>query len=163
MIPRCSNRTWGLAIVRGLQKLGVGRFFLSPGARGSALVAAVAEAGIDATIHYDERGMSFAALGWSMATGRPVVCITTSGSAVANLLPACVEAFHSGVPLIFVTADRPRFAAQARIKRSTNPESSEPSSELPLTCPVPEIPPKSRPFSKTWRPPRLAKIPAPST
>jgi 2-succinyl-5-enolpyruvyl-6-hydroxy-3-cyclohexene-1-carboxylate synthase len=70
-------------------------------------VAAVAEAGIDATIHYDERGMSFAALGWSMATGRPVVCITTSGSAVANLLPACVEAFHSGVPLIFVTADRP--------------------------------------------------------
>jgi 2-succinyl-5-enolpyruvyl-6-hydroxy-3-cyclohexene-1-carboxylate synthase len=51
--------------------------------------------------------MSFAALGWAMATGRPAVCITTSGSAVANLLPACVEAFHSGVPLIFVTADRP--------------------------------------------------------
>jgi 2-succinyl-5-enolpyruvyl-6-hydroxy-3-cyclohexene-1-carboxylate synthase len=51
--------------------------------------------------------MSFAALGWAMATGHPAVCITTSGSAVANLLPACVEAFHSGVPLIFVTADRP--------------------------------------------------------
>jgi 2-succinyl-5-enolpyruvyl-6-hydroxy-3-cyclohexene-1-carboxylate synthase len=70
-------------------------------------VAAVAEEGTDSTIHYDERGMSFAALGWAMATGRPAVCITTSGSAVANLLPACVEAFHSGVPLIFVTADRP--------------------------------------------------------
>jgi 2-succinyl-5-enolpyruvyl-6-hydroxy-3-cyclohexene-1-carboxylate synthase len=70
-------------------------------------VAAVAEEGIDSTIHYDERGMAFAALGWAMATGRPAVCITTSGSAVANLLPACVEAFHSNVPLIFVTADRP--------------------------------------------------------
>jgi 2-succinyl-5-enolpyruvyl-6-hydroxy-3-cyclohexene-1-carboxylate synthase len=70
-------------------------------------VAAVAEEGIDCTIHYDERGMSFAALGWAMATGCPAVCITTSGSAVANLLPACVEAFHSNVPLIFLTADRP--------------------------------------------------------
>jgi 2-succinyl-5-enolpyruvyl-6-hydroxy-3-cyclohexene-1-carboxylate synthase len=102
-----SNRTWGRAIVCGLQKLGAGRIFISPGARGSALVAAVAEEGIDSTIHYDERGMAFAALGWAMATGRPAVCITTSGSAVANLLPACVEAFHSGIPLIFVTADRP--------------------------------------------------------
>jgi 2-succinyl-5-enolpyruvyl-6-hydroxy-3-cyclohexene-1-carboxylate synthase len=59
------------------------------------------------TTHYDERGMAFAALGWAMATGRPAVCVTTSGSAVANLLPACVEAFHSNVPLIFLTADRP--------------------------------------------------------
>jgi 2-succinyl-5-enolpyruvyl-6-hydroxy-3-cyclohexene-1-carboxylate synthase len=51
--------------------------------------------------------MSFAALGWSLASGKPAVCVTTSGSAVANLLPACVEASHSGVPLIFLTADRP--------------------------------------------------------
>jgi 2-succinyl-5-enolpyruvyl-6-hydroxy-3-cyclohexene-1-carboxylate synthase len=93
--------------VCGLQKLGADRFFLSPGARGSALVAAIAEEGIETTVHFDERGMSFAALGWAMATGRPAVCVTTSGSAVANLLPACVEAFHSGIPLIFVTADRP--------------------------------------------------------
>jgi len=107
MTPGCSNRTWGAAIIKGLHHLGVGRFFISPGARGSALVAAVADSGFDATVHYDERGMAFAALGWSMATARPAACITTSGSAVANLLPACVEAFHSNVPLIFVTADRP--------------------------------------------------------
>lgn len=107
MTSLCSNRTWGRVIVRGLQSLGAGRFFLSPGARGSALVAAVAEDGVDCAIHYDERGIAFAALGWAMASGRPAVCITTSGSAVANLLPACVEAFHSGVPLIFLTADRP--------------------------------------------------------
>lgn len=100
-----SNRSWGRALVDGLSRLGADRFFLSPGARSAPLAAALSER--DTTIHYDERGMAFAALGWSMATGRPAVCVTTSGSAVANLLPACVEAFHSNVPLIFLTADRP--------------------------------------------------------
>ena len=100
-----SNRAWGQALVDGLCQLGADRFFLSPGARSAPLVAALS--GLNVTTHYDERGMAFAALGWSMATGRPAVCVTTSGSAVANLLPACVEAFHSNVPLIFLTADRP--------------------------------------------------------
>ena len=100
-----SNRAWGQALVDGLCQLGADRFFLSPGARSAPLVAALS--GRNVTTHYDERGMAFAALGWSMATGRPAVCVTTSGSAVANLLPACVEAFHSNVPLIFLTADRP--------------------------------------------------------
>jgi 2-succinyl-5-enolpyruvyl-6-hydroxy-3-cyclohexene-1-carboxylate synthase len=92
-------------LVDGLCQLGADRFFLSPGARSAPFVAALS--GRHVTTHYDERGMAFAALGWSMATGRPAVCVTTSGSAVANLLPACVEAFHSNVPLIFLTADRP--------------------------------------------------------
>lgn len=100
-----SNRAWGQALVDGLCQLGADRFFLSPGARSAPLVAALS--GRNVTTHYDERGMAFAALGWAMATGRPAVCVTTSGSAVANLLPACVEAFHSNVPLIFLTADRP--------------------------------------------------------
>lgn len=100
-----SNRAWGQALVDGLCQLGADRFFLSPGARSAPLVAALS--GRNVTTHYDERGMAFAALGWSMATGRPAVCVTTSGSAVANLLPACVEAFHSNVPLVFLTADRP--------------------------------------------------------
>ena len=42
-----------------------------------------------------------------MATGEPSVIITTSGTAVANLHPAVLEAHHSGVPLILLTADRP--------------------------------------------------------
>jgi len=100
-----SNRAWGHLLVDGLRQLGVDRFFLSPGARSAPLAAALS--GRNVTIHYDERGIAFAALGWAMATGRPAVCVTTSGSAVANLLPACVEAFHSNVPLIFLTADRP--------------------------------------------------------
>lgn len=102
-----ANRGWGRAIVDGLARLGAGRFFASPGARGSALLAALAGRGGDVAMHYDERGAGFAALGWAMASGKPAVCLVTSGSAVANLLPACVEAFYSGIPLVLLTADRP--------------------------------------------------------
>ena len=59
------------------------------------------------TVRLDERSMAFTALGNSMASGRPVAVITTSGTAVANLHPAVLEASHAGVPLILLTADRP--------------------------------------------------------
>jgi 2-succinyl-5-enolpyruvyl-6-hydroxy-3-cyclohexene-1-carboxylate synthase len=55
----------------------------------------------------DERSAGFRALGLSLATGRPAAVVTTSGSAVANLLPAVVEADRSLVPLVVITADRP--------------------------------------------------------
>lgn len=103
-----SNRIWGRAMIQGLRELGAEHFFVSPGARSAPLAAALADLSSDnVTVHYDERGMAFAALGWSLASGKPAVCVTTSGSAVANLLAACVEASYSGVPLIFLTADRP--------------------------------------------------------
>lgn len=102
-----TNRSWGRAVVRILRESGVDRVFLSPGARSTPVVAALAESGIECVPHYDERGMSFTALGCAIASGKPAVCLTTSGSAVANLLPACVEASQSHVPLVFLTADRP--------------------------------------------------------
>ena len=103
-----TNRESGRIVIDTLCHMGVRHYFMSPGARSSPLIAALAETNdITVTVHYDERGMSFAALGHAMVTGLPSVCITTSGSAVANLLPACVEASHSGVPVIFITADRP--------------------------------------------------------
>lgn len=55
----------------------------------------------------DERSLGFWALGYGRATGRPAVVITSSGTAVANLLPCVVEASQSGVPLLLVTGDRP--------------------------------------------------------
>ena len=55
----------------------------------------------------DERSLGFWALGYSRATGRPAAVITSSGTAVANLLPAVVEASLSHVPLMIITADRP--------------------------------------------------------
>ncbi|HSX13349.1 MAG TPA: 2-succinyl-5-enolpyruvyl-6-hydroxy-3-cyclohexene-1-carboxylic-acid synthase [Chlamydiales bacterium] len=87
---------------------GVTKFCIAPGSRSTPLALAVADhPKADLTVHYDERGLAFYALGHSMATKKPTVVITTSGTAVANLYPAVMEAYHSHVPLILLTADRP--------------------------------------------------------
>lgn len=84
--------------------------WLAPGARSQSLAIAsaqLAEAGeLDLYIRLDERSLGFSALGASVYGG-PQVIITTSGTAVANLHPAVLEAHHSGLPLILLTADRP--------------------------------------------------------
>jgi 2-succinyl-5-enolpyruvyl-6-hydroxy-3-cyclohexene-1-carboxylate synthase len=85
--------------------------YLAPGARSQALAVAaeqLASAGkIKLHVRIDERSMGFSALGTALATQTPVAVITTSGTAVANLHPAVLEAHHSGVPLLLLTADRP--------------------------------------------------------
>ena len=92
-------------------ELGVQHIVLSPGARSQALalVAAELERRGDVKLHVriDERAAGFLALGLAVETRTPAVVITTSGSAVANLHPAVLEAHHAGVPMIVVTADRP--------------------------------------------------------
>ncbi len=57
--------------------------------------------------HFDERSAAFFALGLAKRTGQPAAVLTTSGTAAAELLPAVVEAYHSAIPLIVMTADRP--------------------------------------------------------
>ncbi len=58
--------------------------------------------------HFDERTASFFALGIAKKEGLPAAIVTTSGTAVGELLPAVIEAYYSGIPLIVVSADRPR-------------------------------------------------------
>ena len=85
-------------------------FWLAPGARSQSLaiaVAQLADAGLaNLYVRLDERSLGFSALG-AAVYGGPQVVITTSGTAVANLHPAVLEAHHSGIPLILLTADRP--------------------------------------------------------
>lgn len=57
---------------------------------------------------FEERCAAFFALGRSRATGTPVAVVTTSGTAAAELFPAIIEAHYQGVPLLAITADRPR-------------------------------------------------------
>jgi 2-succinyl-5-enolpyruvyl-6-hydroxy-3-cyclohexene-1-carboxylate synthase len=105
--PR-ANRLWAYLIVEELLRCGVDFFCVAPGSRSTPLVAALAANQKAITlIHFDERGTAFAALGHARATGRPAAWITTSGTAVANGLPAVVEAATDGVPMILLTADRP--------------------------------------------------------
>ncbi|NIJ04348.1 2-succinyl-5-enolpyruvyl-6-hydroxy-3-cyclohexene-1-carboxylic-acid synthase [Frigoribacterium faeni] len=84
---------------------------LCPGSRSQALALAAAEferAGrLRLHVRIDERSAGFLALGLAVESGVPAVVVTTSGTAVANLHPAVLEAHHSGVPMIVLTADRP--------------------------------------------------------
>jgi 2-succinyl-5-enolpyruvyl-6-hydroxy-3-cyclohexene-1-carboxylate synthase len=90
---------------------GVRDVVLSPGSRSQALALVAAEFErmglIRLRVRIDERVAGFLALGLAVETNAPVLVITTSGTAVANLHPAVLEAHHSGVPLIVITADRP--------------------------------------------------------
>ncbi|MCW2830827.1 MAG: 2-succinyl-5-enolpyruvyl-6-hydroxy-3-cyclohexene-carboxylate synthase, partial [Aeromicrobium sp.] len=84
---------------------------LAPGSRSGPLALALAEADrrghIRLHVRVDEREAGFLALGLAKTSGRPVPVVTTSGTAVANLHPAMLEARHSGVRVLAVTADRP--------------------------------------------------------
>jgi 2-succinyl-5-enolpyruvyl-6-hydroxy-3-cyclohexene-1-carboxylate synthase len=102
------NAVWGSLIVEELIRNGVNYFCISPGSRSTPLVAAIAShPDSDSMIHFDERGTAFHALGYARAMGRPAAVVCTSGTAVANLLPAVVEASMDMVPMILLTADRP--------------------------------------------------------
>ncbi|MEN9654252.1 MAG: hypothetical protein RL235_364 [Chlamydiota bacterium] len=87
---------------------GVKHFCIAPGSRSAPLVLAIAHrTDVTTTVHFDERGLAFFALGLAKATRKPVAIVVTSGTAVCNLLPAIAEAYHAKVPLIALTADRP--------------------------------------------------------
>ncbi len=102
------NTLWGRLIVEELVRCGVAFVSISPGSRSTPLAAAVAGSGrLASAIWLDERGAAFHALGRARACGRPAALICTSGTAVANYLPAVVEASQDGVPLVVITADRP--------------------------------------------------------
>ncbi|HXV93892.1 MAG TPA: 2-succinyl-5-enolpyruvyl-6-hydroxy-3-cyclohexene-1-carboxylic-acid synthase, partial [Pseudonocardia sp.] len=98
-------------IVDELVRCGVTDAVLCPGSRNAplsfALQAADAAGRLRLHVRIDERTAGFLALGLAARSRRPVPVCTTSGTAVANLHPAVLEASFSGVPLIALTADRP--------------------------------------------------------
>ena len=102
---------FSVALLSEFVRLGVRDVVLSPGSRSQALALACAEleriGRISLHVRIDERGAGFLALGIAVESGTPALVVTTSGTAVANLHPAVLEAHHSGVPMILLTADRP--------------------------------------------------------
>jgi 2-succinyl-5-enolpyruvyl-6-hydroxy-3-cyclohexene-1-carboxylate synthase len=95
-------------LVDELARAGLTDVLLCPGSRSAPFAFALdAEPRIRLHLHPDERSAGFVALGIAQVTGRPAAVVVTSGSAVANLHPAVVEADAAGVPLLLLTADRP--------------------------------------------------------
>src|SRR3990172_1735574 len=101
------NFPFAVTLVDVLSRLGVEHACVSPGSRKTPLSLALADSSITDWSHHDERSSAFFALGIAKTTGKPVLIVTTSGTAAAELHPAMAEATNARVPLIALTADRP--------------------------------------------------------
>ena len=103
-----SNSHWAQLMVEELTRCGCRYFVISPGSRSTPLVVAAARhPAVTARVCLEERGAAFHAVGYARAAGRPAVLVCTSGTALANYLPAVVEAAQDQVPLLVLSADRP--------------------------------------------------------
>jgi len=101
------NALWARLLMAEFVRSGARHAVVCPGSRSTPLALAAHACGLDVVVALDERGAAFHALGIAKATGCAAPVITTSGTAVANLLPAAVEAWASGIPMLVLTADRP--------------------------------------------------------
>jgi 2-succinyl-5-enolpyruvyl-6-hydroxy-3-cyclohexene-1-carboxylate synthase len=99
-------------LLAGAITAGLKWIVFAPGSRSAPLVYAALEAAargeVELVVRTDERVAGFTALGLAAASGRPAAVVTTSGTAVANLHPAVMEAAASRWPLLAITADRPQ-------------------------------------------------------
>ena len=120
------NLLRSLQILNQLVGIGVKYFILCPGSRSAPLAIAAGEFQKRGLIKLfssiDERSAGFHGLGISAATGETTVVITTSGTAVANLLPSAVEADRSNNPILFITADRPLRLKNCGANQTVNQE-----------------------------------------
>ena len=126
------------SLIESVRRLGARDFCVCAGSRNSPLLAVLGAAGIPspstvlpaASVEaspdvqlfsfVDERSAAFFAIGRSKLHRAPVAVVTTSGTAAGELLPAAIEAYYSGLPLILITADRP-----ARFRGTGAPQSIE--------------------------------------
>jgi len=102
------NILWAQIFIDQLALLGVRYACISPGSRSTPLTYVISKnRKIKSFINIDERSSAFFALGLAKATSKPVLVVTTSGTAVAELYPAIIEAYQQRTSLIICTADRP--------------------------------------------------------
>ncbi len=115
------SRDLVVSIFTALKELGVEEIALCPGSRNAYFVQYLSkEHGFNVSTWYEERSAAFYALGTIKRSGKPAAIITTSGTAAAELLPATMEAHYLGLPLLLITADRPR-----RFRLSGAPQCAE--------------------------------------
>ena len=143
---RGTNSHWAQLMVEELTRCGCRYFVISPGSRSTPLVVAAARhPGVTARVCIEERGAAFHAVGYARATGTPAVLVCTSGTALANYLPAVVEAAQDQVPVLVLSADRPpevhdTGANQTILQRGIFGGYARWAAELPV--PTPRIDPR---------------------
>ena len=106
-----ANQALASGVIDRLRAAGVRTFCVCPGGRNAPLLEvldAMPAGRAEVLSFFDERSAAFFALGRARRDRSPVAVVTTSGTAAAELLPAMVEAYYSAVPVVAVTADRPR-------------------------------------------------------
>lgn len=138
------NRRWAAVILEALTRHGVRHVCIAPGSRSTPLTLAAAEnrAFIHHT-HFDERGLGHLALGLAKVSKAPVAVIVTSGTAVANLYPALIEAGLTGEKLVLLTADRPPELIDCGANQAIRQPgifASHPAEALSLPRPTQDIP-----------------------
>ncbi len=109
-----SSRGWIYDIASACAAAGIREYVVCAGARNMPLVAALCEleqsgdtGELKVWNHFEERAAGFFALGRTVASGAACAVVTTSGTAVAELLPAVIEAHYQRRPLVVISADRP--------------------------------------------------------
>jgi len=108
-------------VIAEVRAAGAREFCVCAGSRNAPLLAVLgALPDVRLFSFVDERSAAFFAIGRVKLHGQPVAVVTTSGTAVAELLPAAIEAYYSGLPLILISADRP-----ARFRGTGAPQSIE--------------------------------------
>jgi len=122
----CKNFLRSLQLLNLLIKIGVQNLIICPGSRSAPLAIAAGELNkiglVNVFNSIDERSAGFHSLGISTASGNLSLVITTSGTAVSNLLPAAVEADRSCKSIIFLTADRPLRLKDCGANQTVNQE-----------------------------------------
>jgi len=115
------NYFWANIFLDQLAECGVKYACISPGSRSTPLTYALSQnKKIKSYVIIDERTSGFFALGIAKQTNTPVVVVTTSGTAAAELYPAIIEAYQNRVPLIICTADRPAYLRNSGANQTIN-------------------------------------------
>lgn len=102
------NRELAIHVIEELLSAGTLEFLICSGKRNAPFVNLLSSSSLNYSLWYEERSAAFYALGRARQLQRPVAVITTSGTAAGELLPAMMEAYYTSVPLVAITADRPR-------------------------------------------------------
>ncbi|MBD2798213.1 2-succinyl-5-enolpyruvyl-6-hydroxy-3-cyclohexene-1-carboxylic-acid synthase [Xenorhabdus sp. 18] len=138
------NRRWAELLLEALTRHGLRHVCIAPGSRSTPLTLAAAEnPKLICHTHFDERGLGYLALGLAKAGKEPIAVIVTSGTAVANVYPALIEAGLTGERLVFLTADRPPELMDCGANqaiRQTGIFASHPRQTLALPRPTTDIP-----------------------